>query len=56
MEFFKSHKVYDFMRVRKYWIFLSIALSALSSSALTSLAKATTSSMPWSCGAMRGWS
>lgn len=30
MEFFKSHKVYDFMRVRKYWIFLSIALSVLS--------------------------
>jgi preprotein translocase subunit SecF len=27
MEFFKSHKVYDFMRVRKYWIFLSIFLS-----------------------------
>lgn len=27
MEFFKSHKVYDFMRVRKYWIFLSIALT-----------------------------
>lgn len=27
MEFFKSHKVYDFMRVRKYWIFLSILLS-----------------------------
>ena len=27
MEFFKSHKVYDFMRVRKYWIFLSIALA-----------------------------
>jgi preprotein translocase subunit SecF len=30
MEFFKSHKVYDFMRVRKYWIFLSIALATLS--------------------------
>src|SRR5690242_1543407 len=27
MEFFKSHKVYDFMRVRKYWIFLSLVLS-----------------------------
>jgi preprotein translocase subunit SecF len=30
MEFFKSHKVYDFMRMRKYWIFLSIALSVVS--------------------------
>jgi preprotein translocase subunit SecF len=30
MEFFKSHKVYDFMRVRKYWIFLSIFLSVSS--------------------------
>jgi preprotein translocase subunit SecF len=30
MEFFKSHKVYDFMRMRKYWIFLSIALSVAS--------------------------
>lgn len=30
MEFFKQHKVYDFMRVRKYWLFLSIALSVAS--------------------------
>ena len=30
MEFFKSHKVYDFMRVRKYWIGLSITLAVLS--------------------------
>jgi preprotein translocase subunit SecF len=30
MEFFKSHKVYDFMRMRKYWIFLSIFLSVAS--------------------------
>lgn len=30
MEFFKSRKVYDFMRVRKYWIFLSIALTLAS--------------------------
>ncbi|HVH47273.1 MAG TPA: protein translocase subunit SecF [Labilithrix sp.] len=30
MEFFKSHKVYDFMRMRKYWIFLSIALTLVS--------------------------
>lgn len=30
MEFFKSRKVYDFMRVRKYWIFLSIALTVAS--------------------------
>ncbi len=30
MEFFKSHKVYDFMRMRKYWIFLSIALTIAS--------------------------
>ena len=30
MEFFKSHRVYDFMRVRKYWIFLSIALAVAS--------------------------
>ncbi len=30
MEFFKSHKVYDFMRVRKYWIALSITLAVLS--------------------------
>jgi len=30
MEFFKSHKVYDFMRMRKYWIFLSIALTVAS--------------------------
>src|SRR5678815_4063778 len=27
MEFFKQHKVYDFMRVRRYWILLSIVLS-----------------------------
>ncbi len=27
MEFFKSRKVYDFMAMRKYWIFLSIALT-----------------------------
>jgi len=27
MEFFKSHKVYDFMRVRRYWIALSLILS-----------------------------
>jgi preprotein translocase subunit SecF len=27
MEFFKSHKVYDFMRVRKFWIPLSFILS-----------------------------
>jgi preprotein translocase subunit SecF len=27
MEFFKSHKVYDFMAIRKYWIALSIILS-----------------------------
>jgi preprotein translocase subunit SecF len=27
MEFFKQHKVYDFMGMRKFWIFLSIALS-----------------------------
>lgn len=30
MEFFKSRKVYDFMRMRKYWIFLSIALTVAS--------------------------
>jgi preprotein translocase subunit SecF len=30
MEFFKSHKVYDFMRMRRYWIFLSIALTVVS--------------------------
>src|ERR1700761_7154571 len=30
MEFFKSHKVYDFMRVRKYWIFLSVTLALAS--------------------------
>src|SRR3954452_11717057 len=30
MEFFKSHKVYDFMRVRRYWILLSLVLSSLS--------------------------
>ena len=30
MEFFKSRKVYDFMRMRKYWIFLSIALTIAS--------------------------
>src|SRR4051812_9353365 len=30
MEFFKSHKIYDFMKMRKYWIFLSIALSLAS--------------------------
>ncbi len=30
MEFFKSHKVYDFMRMRKYWIFLSISLTIAS--------------------------
>src|SRR6476660_929979 len=27
MEFFKQHKVYDFMRVRKFWIALSIFLT-----------------------------
>ena len=27
MEFFKSRKVYDFMRMRKFWIFLSLALT-----------------------------
>jgi preprotein translocase subunit SecF len=27
MEFFKRHKVYDFMRVRRYWIALSLFLS-----------------------------
>ncbi|MBX3190289.1 MAG: protein translocase subunit SecF [Labilithrix sp.] len=27
MEFFKSHKVYDFMRVRKYWIPFSLILT-----------------------------
>lgn len=27
MEFFKSHKVYDFMGMRKFWILLSIALT-----------------------------
>jgi preprotein translocase subunit SecF len=27
MEFFKQHKVYDFMRVRRYWIALSLFLS-----------------------------
>ena len=27
MEFFKQHKTYDFMRVRKYWIALSLFLS-----------------------------
>src|SRR5688572_7514618 len=27
MEFFKSHKIYDFMRMRKYWIFLSMFLT-----------------------------
>ena len=27
MEFFKSHKVYDFMRVRRFWIALSIFLT-----------------------------
>jgi preprotein translocase subunit SecF len=27
MEFFKSHKTYDFMRVRRYWITLSILLT-----------------------------
>jgi len=30
MEFFKSRKVYDFMRMRKYWIFLSIGLTVAS--------------------------
>ncbi len=30
MEFFKQHKVYDFMRVRKWWIGLSITLAVLS--------------------------
>lgn len=30
MEFFKSHKVYDFMRVSKWWIGLSVALSLIS--------------------------
>ncbi|HVJ91104.1 MAG TPA: protein translocase subunit SecF [Labilithrix sp.] len=30
MEFFKSRKVYDFMAMRKYWIFLSIALTVAS--------------------------
>lgn len=30
MEFFKQHKVYDFMRVSKWWIGLSIALSLIS--------------------------
>lgn len=30
MEFFKQHKVYDFMGVRKYWIFLSIFLTLAS--------------------------
>ncbi len=27
MEFFKQHKVYDFMRIRRYWIALSVILS-----------------------------
>jgi preprotein translocase subunit SecF len=27
MEFFKQHKVYDFMRVRRYWIAVSLLLS-----------------------------
>jgi preprotein translocase subunit SecF len=27
MEFFKRHKIYDFMSMRKYWIFLSILLT-----------------------------
>ena len=27
MEFFKQHKIYDFMSVRKYWILLSIVLA-----------------------------
>ena len=30
MEFFKQHKVYDFMRVRKWWIGLSVTLAVLS--------------------------
>jgi preprotein translocase subunit SecF len=30
MEFFKSHKVYDFMKVRKYWLFISVTLTLLS--------------------------
>src|SRR5262245_47558508 len=30
MEFFKSHKVYDFMAVRRYWIALSLILAGLS--------------------------
>ena len=27
MEFFKQHKIYDFMRIRRYWIALSVILS-----------------------------
>ena len=27
MEFFKQHKIYDFMGMRKWWILLSIVLS-----------------------------
>ena len=27
MEFFKSHKTYDFMRVRKFWIPFSLLLA-----------------------------
>jgi preprotein translocase subunit SecF len=30
MEFFKSHKTYDFMKVRKYWIFFSIIMTIAS--------------------------
>src|SRR3954463_13488443 len=30
MEFFKSHKIYDFMAVRRYWIALSLILAGLS--------------------------